>query len=162
MSDSSFLQRALRAQNDLPAEVRAMMGVYVLYWRLVETIDTMETTPPLSKAERRVLVKLECPARMGDLAREMHSTPSAVTALADGLEDKGLLTRVRDPKDRRAWHLTLTQAGATLRGAIIKEAAGLFRDLSGLSEPDIRTFAELAAKIADNILETGLPEGLKE
>ncbi|WP_067068885.1 MarR family winged helix-turn-helix transcriptional regulator [Carbonactinospora thermoautotrophica] len=49
--------------------------------------------------------------RMGDIASELGVAGRTVTTVVDALEREGLLTRVADPKDRRAILLQLTDAG---------------------------------------------------
>lgn len=159
MTESTFLERSMSADTPLPAEFRAMMGVYLLYMKLADRLDCMEIDPPLAETERHVLIKLDRPTRMGDLAREMQVPPSSLTSLADTLETKGFITRERDPKDRRAWRLTLTPEGQELRALLIERGSALFREVSGLSAPKIEEFAELAGHIACNIMKTGLPKG---
>ncbi|MGA8303103.1 MAG: MarR family transcriptional regulator [Thermoplasmata archaeon] len=54
-------------------------------------------------------------AQNGAHAREMAEsiglTPAGVTDIIDRLEDRGLVRRTRDPKDRRAIRIELTNAG---------------------------------------------------
>ena len=46
-----------------------------------------------------------------DLARHAQLNPGAMTRLLDRLEARGLIERVADPRDRRAWNIELTDAG---------------------------------------------------
>ena len=52
--------------------------------------------------------------RMVDIAQLLTIAKSAVTKTVDRLEERGLVTRQRDPSDRRAVHATLTAEGAKL------------------------------------------------
>ncbi len=144
----------------LSPEIQAIMGVYALYWKLEEVFDSMETD--LSHPECHMLIKLDRPKRMGVLATDMLTVPSTITATADGLEKAGYLTRERDPQDRRAWLLVLTQQGEDARNMLVAEAGALFHRASGLNEEETAQFAHLACKIRDTILKTGIPEGLKK
>lgn len=141
-------------------EIRSMMGVMLLYWRLEECFREGDEAGDLSKQERHLLVKLDQPMRMGVLAEKMLQSPSSITASADALESKGYLTRSRDPDDRRAWLLSLTSLGQETRAETIADAGTLFREVSGLSEEEINSFADLATRIGKRILQTGVPEGM--
>ncbi|MEX0275976.1 MAG: MarR family winged helix-turn-helix transcriptional regulator [Ruegeria sp.] len=142
----------------LSPEIQAMMGVYALYWKLEESFDSIETD--LSHQECHMLIKLDQPKRMGVLASDMLSVPSTITATADALEAAGYLTRQRDPEDRRAWLLVLTDQGEDARNMLVATAGELFHRASGLSGTETTEFARLACKIRENILKTGIPEGL--
>lgn len=53
------------------------------------------------------------------LGEMLRITPNRMVALVDGLESKGLIERRTHPEDRRAYTLTLTEAGhAALRQGI--------------------------------------------
>ncbi|MBE1284250.1 MAG: MarR family transcriptional regulator [Rhodobacteraceae bacterium] len=146
--------------ESLTPEIRSMMGVMLLYWRLDEGFREKDQDLQLSKQEKHILLRLREPMRMGVLAKRMLQVPSSITASADALETKGYLTRSRDPDDRRAWLLSLTDLGWQVRTDIIEEAGTFFRDVSGLSDDETERFAELAGKIRTTILKTGIPEGL--
>ncbi|SHF11741.1 transcriptional regulator, MarR family [Ruegeria intermedia] len=144
--------------SSLTPEIQAMMGVYALYWKLEESFASIETD--LSQQECHMLVKLDQPKRMGVLAADMLTVPSTITATADALEGAGYLTRQSDPNDRRAWLLVLTDKGTEARNMLVATAGELFRSASGLNDAETAEFARLACKIRDNILKTGIPEGL--
>lgn len=144
--------------GNVSPEIQAMMGVYALYWKLEESFDCIETD--LSHQECHMLIKLDQPKRMGVLAADMLSVPSTITATADALEAAGYLMRQRDPEDRRAWLLVLTEKGAQARTMLVTVAGDLFHRASGLDDEETAEFARLARKIRNNILKTGIPEGL--
>jgi DNA-binding MarR family transcriptional regulator len=66
-----------------------------------------------SAARVRLLLALAASpgGRMGDLAQRLGVTARALTPVTDGLESEGLITRVVDPADRRAFRLELTESG---------------------------------------------------
>ncbi|WP_170478478.1 MarR family winged helix-turn-helix transcriptional regulator [Ruegeria arenilitoris] len=144
----------------LSPEIQAMMGVYALYWKLEESFDQIETD--LSHQECHMLIKLDEPKRMGVLASDMLTVPSTITATADSLEASGHLSRQRDPEDRRAWLLVLTERGKRVRSMLETAAGDVFRRASGLNDMETIEFARMARKIRDNIIEIGIPEGLKK
>lgn len=135
-----------------------LLGVVLLYWTLHERLECLE--PELSKQERVFLVRLSVPRRMGDLARLMQALPSTVTALADGLEARGLIARRRDPEDRRAWLLELTEAGHARRDGMLAHVERAMRETTGLPAADFDRFAELLTRIRDHIRADGLPKEL--
>lgn len=49
--------------------------------------------------------------RMGDLSRRMMVTGGNVTGITDQLEQEGMVERISDPADRRAFSVRLTAAG---------------------------------------------------
>ncbi|WP_042365964.1 MarR family winged helix-turn-helix transcriptional regulator [Streptacidiphilus neutrinimicus] len=59
----------------------------------------------------RILAREGVPLRMRDLSEMLGVAPRTTTAIVDGLERDGLVRRVRHPEDRRAFLLTLTEAG---------------------------------------------------
>ncbi len=151
LNDSEFVNR-------LSPEMQAMLGVYALYWKLQESLDLIDVE--LSQQECHMMIKLDQPKRMGVLAADMLSVPSTITSTADALEAAGYLKRQRDPEDRRAWLLVLSGKGLEMRQKILSEAGELFHRASGLNDAETAEFARLARKIRENILKTGIPEGL--
>jgi DNA-binding MarR family transcriptional regulator len=59
----------------------------------------------------RVLAREGVPLRMRDLSEMLGVAPRTTTTIVDSLEQDGLLERVRHLDDRRAFLLTLTEAG---------------------------------------------------
>ena len=57
------------------------------------------------------------PPRQRDLAEHAGTDPMMTSQVVRALEAKGLLVRGVDPDDRRAWRLTVTREGSTLRAA---------------------------------------------
>ena len=68
-------------------------------------------TPPQAISLMRL--QPDAPPSLGDLARHMHCDASYATALADRLEERGLVERYPDPEDRRGTLLRPTDAGRT-------------------------------------------------
>ncbi|NUR84783.1 MAG: MarR family transcriptional regulator [Nonomuraea sp.] len=52
--------------------------------------------------------------RMSDLGKLLHLEKSALSGLVDRAEQRGLIRRVRDPKDRRVTWVELTEEGHSL------------------------------------------------
>jgi MarR family transcriptional regulator, organic hydroperoxide resistance regulator len=51
---------------------------------------------------------------MSELAEASHQVSATMTGIIDRLEERGLVARERDTRDRRALHVSLTLAGAQL------------------------------------------------
>ncbi|MCQ4084888.1 MarR family transcriptional regulator [Streptomyces sp. RB6PN25] len=71
----------------------------------------------------------------GRLARETFASGAAVTKRIRRLEQRGLVARRADARDRRVAHLTLTDAGRTLIDRVLPEQLAYEKSLlSGLTE----------------------------
>jgi DNA-binding MarR family transcriptional regulator len=70
----------------------------------------------LSSAQGDLLSSLQPgePVTMVSLARSLHCNDSNVTGLVDRLEQRGLIERRGDPKDRRVKLIALTEKGQAL------------------------------------------------
>jgi len=145
----------------LPPEVRALLGVYALHTRVRVAIEDLSENDGLTDQARHLLVQLDKPRRLGDLARITNSLPSSVTALADLLESKGLAQRHRDERDRRAFLLSLTPYGIDLRSKMLQQASELFQTVTGLNDAQTRTFAELSDIVRKTIYDTTFQETSK-
>ena len=73
----------------------------------------------VSEHQARILRLLDAedPAMVGELAEAMGVTPSTMSLNLTRLERAGLVTRERDPADRRVMNVRLTGAGAQVREA---------------------------------------------
>lgn len=146
------------ADDETFARGEMLLSIALLYWALHDRLDCLG--PELSKQERLILMRLPMPRRMGDLARTMQALPSTLTVLADGLEEKGLLVRQRDPDDRRAWLLELTDEGHAARRDLLDRIEIALREATGLPEADLEVLGALLFRIRENIMAEGLPKGL--
>ncbi|MFC5578533.1 MarR family winged helix-turn-helix transcriptional regulator [Lysobacter niabensis] len=87
-----------------------------------------------------------------DLAHAAQLNPGAMTRLLDKLEQRGILARVADPKDRRALRIHLTDAGAAIWndvnhcGQRVRERA-----TRGMSEADCDALTRLLTQVRDNL-----------
>lgn len=98
------------------AEVLAALGELFVAQRRLRGRDARQPGA-LSFAQLRVLAALEeaggSPA--GRLAEHAGVSPATVTGMLDGLEQAGIVTRVRSEADRRVVLIRLTDAGRRLR-----------------------------------------------
>ncbi|WP_019930536.1 MarR family winged helix-turn-helix transcriptional regulator [Nocardia sp. BMG111209] len=65
----------------------------------------------------------------GQLARETYASPAAVTKRVRALEERGLVTRRSDARDRRVAHLTLTETGRDLADRLIPQQLSYEKEL---------------------------------
>jgi DNA-binding MarR family transcriptional regulator len=87
--------------------------------------------------------------RMVDIAGLLTIGKSAVTKTADRLQDRGLITRERDPSDRRTVYATLTTEGEkTFAAAQPTFADAVQRHFaSQINEAEIRQLLHLSERI---------------
>ena len=67
--------------------------------------------------------------------------------MADQMEERGLIERMRDPEDRRAWLLCLTEKGQQQRKETVGLAHELLHETLGLSDDEVEAFAQISLKI---------------
>jgi DNA-binding MarR family transcriptional regulator len=97
--------RVVAAVLDLAGRLRASV---------TRGLHDLDLTEPLADA-LWALDPAEGPVPRRVVAARLHCDPSNVTFLADRLAERGLLTRVDDPADRRVRALALTEAGRQAR-----------------------------------------------
>jgi MarR family transcriptional regulator for hemolysin len=103
-------------------------------------------------AERGELNQLELSKRVG------IASTTAVPAL-DNLEKRGLVQRVRDPKDRRKYYVSLKGEGRRLIDAMLPELVNMFSaSLDGISPRDMRVFWKVAHQIENNLVQMSKDE----
>lgn len=87
--------------------------------------------------------------RMVEIAQLLTIAKSAVTKTVDRLEERGLITRQRDPSDRRTVHATLTAEGAKLfaaaQPAFVDAVQRHFAD--HITQAEIRHLAGLPGRV---------------
>ena len=107
----------------------------------------------LTMEEFKVLMELRSgPRTHGSLSRRLEVSTGAMTNRLDKLERDGLVTRARDPRDRRGVLLSLTEPGSERLGAYIDRGAHRERRLlEGLTATDKRRLNDLLAKLLDSL-----------
>jgi len=81
-----------------------------------------------------------------ELAERLDVEPITACRIVDRLEEAGLVERQRDPDDRRAWRLVLTDKGLPIYGRLASLAEDMSKEaFAGFS---IHEFEELRAKLA--------------
>lgn len=85
-------------------------------------------------------------------ARRMYLHPSTFSGIADRLEAKGLVRRVRDGKDQRVVHLEITEkALALLKTAPRPIKHQIVKALERLPQPELRAFVKGMSALAEAI-----------
>lgn len=143
--------RFQQADPQLEPEFRAVMGIVAFQSFLEERLCDHAPGQDLSKLQSSILIRLNHPKRLGKLARDTNSLPSTMTAAADQMERIGLVSRKRDPNDRRAWLLVLTEEGQALRHEYIRLSRRLLQDLLRLDDDELETLARIGTKLHTHI-----------
>ncbi len=86
-----------------------------------------------------------------DLAAAIGVRQPTLTHHLDGLERAGLVTRTRDPGNRRVQRIAVTEAGEHLFLRLRRAAAAFEGRLqAGLDDDDVRTLRRLLAQLEEN------------
>jgi DNA-binding MarR family transcriptional regulator len=98
----------------------------------------------------------------GALAELLEVEPITLCRMIDRLEESGLVERRRDPADRRAWQLFLTDKSKPMLDDLRGMADELFHQvLSGMSEPDRAQLSKSLSLMRTNLIAfpfTRIPE----
>ncbi|MBO0818079.1 MAG: MarR family transcriptional regulator [Actinobacteria bacterium] len=105
-----------------PEALQAWMGLCEVVDRVRILVNRdLQATVGLTLAENLVLCQVAMAPgrrlRMAEIAGTLSVAKSAVTKTVDHLQERGLLARERDPRDRRTVYATLTCEGANVFAA---------------------------------------------
>jgi DNA-binding MarR family transcriptional regulator len=130
--------------------------------RFAERMAELDLTPPQTGLLRAVAV---APGQSQQaLARHLGTPPSRLVALVDGLDERGLIERRRNPDDRRLHALHVTDAGWDVLRRI-GEAGRAHDDemCAALRDDERTTLRSLLARIAaDHGLTPGVHPGYRK
>lgn len=88
------------------------------------------------------------PLHQHQLARKILKSSGNLTLVLDNLEKRGLITRTRDPHDRRCVRVELSEAGRALIEAIMPaHVAGVVAAFSPLATEEQQQLAALCKKL---------------
>ncbi|SEH02547.1 DNA-binding transcriptional regulator, MarR family [Nonomuraea solani] len=133
--------------------------------RLVTTLNRGKTHERLTEAagvrldrpDVQIIVDLLDagePRRIGMIAESLQVESPHVTRHVAALEQRGLVERVRDPDDGRAWRIALTEAGAEAAVRCRRVTTEWFEGaLTGWPEKDKDELARLMGKLSDDLCE---------
>jgi len=154
------------AQHAMDQETRAVRddhGAIRLWLRMLATNRLVETRTRRLLQERfattlprfDLMAQLERAPRglkMGELSKRMMVTGGNVTGITDMLAAEGLVERVADPADRRAWLVRLTPAGRRAFKAMAQEhERWIVEAFAGLSGREMTTMAGLLARLKTHV-----------
>jgi len=154
------------ARGTMDAETRAARddhGAIRLWLRMLATNRLVETRTRRMLQERYattlprfdLMAQLERAPhglKMGELSKRMMVTGGNVTGITDMLEDEGLVERVADPGDRRAWVVRLTPAGRRAFTAMAQEhERWIVESFAELSGREMSTMAALLARLKTHV-----------
>jgi DNA-binding MarR family transcriptional regulator len=129
---------------------------------LRRAFDRRAATLGVTRAQWKVLFRLSrTPGlRQVELADILDVEPITLSRILDRLEEAGLVERLRDPDDRRAWRLEITTKAQPLIAKLRALAEELMDEaFAGLSEDELALMRSKLAKIRDNIAAAGAPQG---
>ena len=108
----------------------------------------------VTSAQWRALLSLERQGnlRQVELADRLDIEPITLCRIVDRLAEAGLVERLPDPADRRAWRLTLTDKAGPILESLHALAAEL-RDEAfvGFDTGEVEQIREKLARIRDNV-----------
>lgn len=121
---------------------------------LRRSFDRRAASLGVTRAQWRVLAILgrETNPRQVEVADRLDIEPITLCRIIDRLEQAGLVERHRDPADRRAWRLALTDKARpileSLRGLASELGAEAF---DGLGGDELAALGSSLARIRDNL-----------
>jgi DNA-binding MarR family transcriptional regulator len=120
---------------------------------LRKAFDRLAAGLGVTRAQWKVLFKLtRTPGlRQVELADMLDLEPITLCRIVDRLEEAGLVERVRDPEDRRAWRLHVTAKAQPLIEKLQAVGAKLVDHAFGGIDPnDIETTRRVLAQVREN------------
>jgi DNA-binding MarR family transcriptional regulator len=107
----------------------------------------------VTRAQWKVLFRLtrEPGLRQIELADMLDIEPITLTRIIDRLEEGGLVERVSDPTDRRAWRLHVTAKAQPLVVKLRAVADEMIADaFAGIDPKEIEITRQVLARVRDN------------
>jgi MarR family transcriptional regulator, lower aerobic nicotinate degradation pathway regulator len=180
VADGTTVGRIVQALNDLPGHARVAPVVtpaaelciprgaqgrtallLVGAGSLLSAIgDDKLAASGLDSREYSILSILDTdgPGSQQELARLLGKAPAIVVAAVDDLEDRGLVTRTRDPADRRRSRVTVTTAGSKALSHADELAAAAVAELfAGLDAGDLRQLQDLLGRGLQPMIDGSTP-----
>ena len=124
----ALAEGVLRVNEALQHTIAALMGVVELTEPLATLLGSVERlaksdAPSPADAKEMVGAVVELVRRRLAKRPAEEEPVASVTFLVDRLEEKGLVKRAVDPRDRRVKAVSLTAAGATVRKQLVAATA---------------------------------------
>jgi len=121
---------------------------------LRRAFDRRAATLGITRAQWKVLFRLERQPglRQVELADILDVEPITLCRIVDRLEEAGLVERQRDPADRRAWRLEVTEQSQPLIAKLRALADELMAEaFAGITDPELELMRGKLRKIRENI-----------
>ena len=122
---------------------------------LRRAFDRRAVTLGVTRAQWKVLFRVSrTPGlRQVELADMLDVEPITLSRIVDRLQEAGLVERVADPADRRAWRLQLTDKAQPLIAKLRKLAEVLVDEaFAGLDAGEVATLRSSLQKIRENLI----------
>lgn len=119
-------------------------------WAFDQQVREIGVTGP----QARLLLQLNrCPGEnQGFYAEQLEVEPITLCRMVDRLEEAGMVERRRDPADRRAWQLHLTDKSRKVVAQLQQRIDSLVDDmLCGLTSDERSEFARLLKAVGSNL-----------
>ena len=143
----------LRMQNLPPAKNLGLL-IHDVGRLMRRELDQRAQAIGLTSAQWRVLAYLaRCEGtNQVNLADLMDMEPITLSRHLDRMETDGLTERRRDPNDRRAHRLYLTDTGRELMASFRGVSTGVMREaIDGISETEIEKMTQLLLRMRGNL-----------
>jgi DNA-binding MarR family transcriptional regulator len=133
------------AHSAPPAQLAARLRLVVTRLaRQLRQRAVIDLTP--SQTSALTTIERAGPLTLGELAALEHVQPPSVTVVVTRLEEKGLVVRRQDPRDRRVSRVETTKEGRRLLArSRNRKDAELDRRLRSLTDEDRATLSAAAA-----------------
>ncbi|MBW1639374.1 MULTISPECIES: MarR family winged helix-turn-helix transcriptional regulator [Microbacterium] len=126
-------------------------------FRLARRLRSVRAVDAMSDAQLAVLATLRMHGRhsITALAERERVTAPSMSAMVNGLEEQGFVTRIPDDDDRRRVHVDITESGREIVAETLRRRDQLLADmLAGhdFTESDLRVLREASAlmrRVAD-------------
>src|SRR3954452_9568994 len=116
--------------GDLDHEILGLLLVLVDSFK--DRFEAAVEGADLNLAQGHLLMSLDEPTQMSELARNMGFDASHITSIVDKLEERNLVERRPDANDRRVKRITTTPAGQKVRDQIEDQLLATMVPLAGL------------------------------
>jgi DNA-binding MarR family transcriptional regulator len=122
--------------NDLTGQRQLAAGLVRLSFLVQREYGEVSRANGLTPQQGQLLcVLLGGPVGMAELGCSLHLEKSSMTGLIDRAERRGLVIRVRDCRDRRAYQVALTDQGAELAARFHDHVCRAMESLAGELAP---------------------------
>ena len=129
--------------GDLDHEILNLLLVLVDSFK--DRFEDAVESAQLNLAQGHLLMSLDEPTQMSELARNMGFDASHITSIVDKLEDRRLVERRPDVNDRRVKRIVLTAAGQKARDQIEDQLLATMAPLGALDADQRRQLRDLLA-----------------